>query len=210
MEKQTRVFQIGYNKCGTRAIRDLFRRNGFRCVHWDQGRLAKTMFRNLKAGRSLIHGYEDYDIFTDMECMKNGHSLEGYKLYPELAKEFPLALFLLNTRDRERWIQSRMQHQDGKLAQDWKRHYGVSSDDHLQDCWRKDWDSHHEQVKAFFANSPYRLVIFDIERDPPAKLAEAMPEVHLDPSKYRKTGTTEEDKARREARRVERPAAEGA
>lgn len=196
----TKVFQIGFNKCGTRAIKYFFKQNGLRCVHWDDGRLAKAMFRNLKAGRSLIHGYEDYDVFTDMECMKNGLGLEGYKLYPQLAEEFPTALFLLNTRDREKWIESRMNHRDGKLAENWKAHYGVTSDEDLQNRWREDWDSHHLQVTTFFSGSPYRFVIFDIERDSPMKLIEALPEAHLDPAKYSQIGSTEDRKARRAAR----------
>jgi hypothetical protein len=206
-ETRTKVFQIGFNKCGTRSLKAFFKKNGFRCVHWDDGKLAKAMFKNKASGRSLICGYEQFDVFTDMENMQGKNSLEAYKLYPDLAKEFPDALFILNTRDRERWIGSRLRHREGKLAENWKAHYGVTTDEELIAQWTEDWDAHHRQVKDFFHGSSYRFLVFDIEKDSPERLVEALPEANLDPRKYDQVGSTA-DRIIRKARRRSQTAAE--
>ena len=97
-----KIFQIGFNKCGTKTLHHYFCRNGLRGVHWDQGRLAQRMFVNLARGNSLLEGYEQFDVFTDMEYLDDfGSYLEAYKLFPHLAAQYPNAVFILNTRNRE-------------------------------------------------------------------------------------------------------------
>ena len=46
-----KIFQIGFNKCGTKTLHHYFSRNGIRSVHWDEGRLAQRMFANLASGK---------------------------------------------------------------------------------------------------------------------------------------------------------------
>jgi len=187
---RTRVFQIGFNKCGTRTINFFFQNNGFHGIHWHRGRLARAMFDNMWHGRSLIHGYEEFDVFTDMEFITPKGSLEAFKLFPYMATEFPDALFILNTRDREAWIRSRILHKDGVLLEAWKQAYGVSSKEEVTARWRDDWDRHHERVRHFFSGSPYRLLVFDIEQDPPERLTAAFPQISFDMTKYGRRGDT--------------------
>lgn len=203
-ESRSKIFQIGFNKCGTRSIELFFKSQGFRCVHWDRGRLARTVFKNLEAGHSLIRGYEEYDVFTDMECLKS--RLQAFKLYPQFAQEFPGALFILNTRDREAWIRSRMRHQEGIFARKWKAIYRVKTDEELAQRWREDWDKHHAEVQAFFAETAHRLVVFNIEQDSPMKLVKALPEARLKPKKLRHIGSSERTAARRAAAQGKDPA----
>ena len=83
-----KIFQIGFNKCGTSTIHRYLRANGVKCVHWDDGRLAQRMFANLANGDNLMAGYEGFDAFTDMEYIDQvGTLLEGYKLFPYLAAQ---------------------------------------------------------------------------------------------------------------------------
>lgn len=190
-----KVFQIGFNKCGTRTLANFFEQNGLRCVHWDGGRLAKAMFENLKTGRSLIHGYNDFQVFTDMEYTPSdgSASLQGFKLYPELAAEFTDALFILNTRDREAWIQSRVNHRSGKpqaYLEKWKRIYHTADVNEVTARWREDWDQHHRAVEEFFSGKSYRLLVFNIELDSPTRVVQAMPEYKLDARKYVRRGVT--------------------
>ncbi len=49
-----RVFIIGFNKCGTRTLHYYFESNGYRAVHWDKGKLARTVFQNLVDSRPLL------------------------------------------------------------------------------------------------------------------------------------------------------------
>ena len=124
-----KIFQIGFNRCGTRTLHHYFSRNGLRAVHWDEGRLARRMFANLASGNNLLEGYEQFDVFTDMEYLDDfGTYLEAYKLFPQLAAQYPNAIFILNTRNREAWIRSRLTH--GKELSHARRamvHYNVTS-----------------------------------------------------------------------------------
>jgi hypothetical protein len=49
-----KIFQIGFNKCGTSTIHHYLRANGVRSVHWDDGRLAQRMFANLADRKSVV------------------------------------------------------------------------------------------------------------------------------------------------------------
>lgn len=190
-----RVFQIGFNKCGTRTLHRFFELNGFRAVHWDGGRLARTMFRNLANGDRLIEGYERFEAFSDMEFITRAFAFEAFKLFPRLADEFPDALFLLNTRDREDWIRSRFEHRDGVYARTWKAVLNVSDDAGLADRWRAEWDRHHDRVERFFAGGHRRFLKFEIGRDSPDLIARQFPDRTFDYSRYRVRNKT----ARRDA-----------
>ena len=191
----SKVFQIGFNKCGTRTVHRFLELNGFRAVHWDRGHLARRMYRNLTDGETLLKGYEHFETFSDMEHVTAGFAFEGYKLFPRLADEFPDALFLLNTRDREDWIQSRFNHRDGAYARQWKALVGAPDDASLADYWRADWERHHERVTTFFARRNQRFLTFDISRDSPELIARCFPGRTFDLSAYRirnKTRTNED------------------
>ncbi len=168
----SKYFQIGYNKCGTASIARFFERNGIAAVHWDQGRLARRMHDNLQAGRFILAGYERYDAFADMEQVTAEGVLEGYKRFGEILKQVEGAMFILNTRDRDRWIRSRLAQvvaaSGTPYAECFKAHYGVDEVEAVVECWKRDWDAHHAAVKALVP--PERLLVFDIETDPSEKL----------------------------------------
>ena len=179
-----KIFQIGFNKCGTSTIHRFLRANGVKCVHWDDGRLARRMFANLANGDNLMAGYEDFDAFTDMEYVDRfGTLLEGYKLFPYLAAQYPDAVFILNTRDREAWIRSRLAWR-GDYAARHRAYYNVASNEELADVWRAEWDRHHSRVTKYFAGKSHRFFICRIESDLPHLLNEKLPEYHLDDKLY--------------------------
>lgn len=175
-----KIFLIGFNKCGTTTIHRYFVANGISSVHWDKGRLARRMFQNIASGDPLLTGYESFDAFTDMECLdKRGvYHLEAYKLFPYLAEQYPDAVFILNTRDREGWIRSRLR-QLGYAARA-KKHHNVTSNEALAEIWRADWDRHHRRVTEFFSGARYRFLVCKIETDLPHLLDESLPECELD------------------------------
>ena len=43
-----KIFQIGFNKCATVSLHKFFESNGLKSIHWDKGRLAKTIYKNSK------------------------------------------------------------------------------------------------------------------------------------------------------------------
>jgi hypothetical protein len=185
-----RVFQIGFNKCGTRTLFRYLQENGFRGVHWNKGRLAKAIFRNLSNGNDLLRGYENYDVLTDMEFVTKDFALEAYKLFPLLADAHPDAVFILNTREREDWIKSRFAHRHGNYSKKWKLALKIKDDAMLADFWRRDWDNHHARVEKYFSDKAARFVKFDIAKDSPEVLSRLFPGREMDVSAYRQMGKT--------------------
>jgi hypothetical protein len=156
-------------------------------IHWDKGRLARRIFSNLASGANLLTGYDEFDAFTDMEYLdSHGVFLEGYKLFRYFADQYPDAVFILNTRDREAWIRSRLGHgTSAPYAMRQMIFHNVTSIDELTDIWRADWDRHHAQVIEFFSERPFRFFVLKIETDLPHLLNEKLPEWKLDPRTYK-------------------------
>lgn len=187
-----RVFAIGFNKCGTRTLHYFFKSNGQNSIHWHKGRLAIRLFKNLKDGNSLLQGYEKVTVFTDMECVTERFFFEGYKLFPYLFEQYPDSVFILNTRSREDWIKSRLNHAEGAYARRHRRILGIESEQKLVEAWAVDWDLHHRRVREFFAGNPKaRFIDFNIEKDSVEKLCKSIPELNLNPSKYAIQGKTQ-------------------
>lgn len=180
-----KIFLIGFNKCGTTTIHHYFAANGIRSVHWDKGRLARRVFHNIACGDALLAGYENFDAFTDMEYLDHQGAchLEAYKLFPYFAAQYPDAVFILNTRNREAWIRSRLR--QPTYAARARKYHGVASDHALADIWRADWDRHHQRVAAFFSRGTYRFLVCHIETDLPHLLEESLPECNLDSRFYK-------------------------
>jgi hypothetical protein len=181
-----RIFQIGFNKCGTTTIHRYLLANGVNSVHWDSGRLAQRIFTNLANGDELLAGYENFDAFTDMEFLDGAgvFHLEAYKLFPYFAAQYPDAVFILNTRDREAWIRSRF-NRTVPYAARWRTCYNIASDEDLADIWRAEWERHHRRVTEFFAGTSYRFFVCRIETDLPHLLNEKLPECKLDIGRYK-------------------------
>jgi hypothetical protein len=181
-----KIFQIGFNRCGTRTIYRYLSENGVSSVHWDEGRLAIRMFSNLAEGNDLLAGYENFDAFLDMEYLDGAIYLEAYKLFPYLAAQYPTAVFILNTRDREAWIRSRLGHEHEKksYALRHRRRLNVDLDEQLAALWREDWERHHRRVTQFFAARSHRFFTCNIETDLPHLLGEQLPECRLNPLHY--------------------------
>lgn len=180
-----RVFVIGFNRCGTRTIHWYFKSNGYESVHWDEGRLANAIFRNLTDGAPLLKGYERYSVFSDMENIVRGtFAFEAYKLYPYLSVQYPDSLFVLNTRSVDGWVKSRLGHGSGGYAKKWKQLLHAANEEELTSLWRQDWERHHENVERYFSSGQYRFLKFDIESDSPEKINSVLPEYQLDTAKY--------------------------
>jgi hypothetical protein len=204
-----RIFQIGFNKCGTTTIHEYLLANGIKSLHWDKGRLAQHIFRNLANGDELLTGYEDFQAFTDMEFLDDAgtHHLEAYKLFPYFATQYPDGVFILNTRDREAWIRSRFSHFNNvSYPALWKSCYGIASDDDLADLWRAEWERHHRRVTEFFSGKSYRFFVCRIETDLPYLLNEKLPELELDDTKYKVIRDTSGKRVSRRAKLLRRHA----
>lgn len=192
MTSRQRTFVVGHNKTGTRSIHQFLSRNGFRGVHWDNGRLAESMASNLARGRPLLEGYERFEVFSDMESVARGRYgprpdgrapqperlIYAYRWFKLLDRQYPGSLFIYNTRPLADWIESRMAHADGRYAKACRAVFarrsgdaGYSLDD-LRAQWSDEFHEHARLLRDHFADSPRFLEIDITAADAGERLAE--------------------------------------
>lgn len=190
--RNSKVFLIGFNKCGTRSFHDLFVRSGYDGVHWAKGRLALDIDESWSTGMTPLQGFaDDAVVFSDMECVHLGSDnfVEGYKYFAFLDEKFPDSRFILNTRDVDKWLASRMAHARGRYARYYMDHLGLEDRSDLEAYWRNDWHLHHRQVLDHFGGPGGKLMTYDIERDTPEKIAEFLSDrFDISPTNWRKIG----------------------
>jgi hypothetical protein len=186
-----KIFQIGFNRCGTTSIFQFFEShclNRPKCVHWEQGNLALTMLLNMKEGRPLLEGqYEDFDVYTDMQALVqdregNKDMFLAHMEFEILDRQYPGSRFILNTRNVDDWIRSRTRHyRQLGLTEIMERIYGKD----FEGTWRRQWKEHHENVTKYFEGRN-DLLVYDIDKDKAAKIADFLPELTFDDRQFPK------------------------
>lgn len=162
----SKVFVIGFNKCGTTSLHGFFSKGGLRSVHWrtprDKTHIAEVMFTNLSLHRAILTGIDGFDVYSDMMFLSDTLHIEGNALFRQLDREHPGARFILNTRDKARWIDSRLRHFGGSFLRACCACYGTDRDG-VVETWSRQWDAHHADVRAHFRDRPADFLEFDIE-----------------------------------------------
>lgn len=192
-----KVVAIGFNKCATRSLAQLFAAAGHSVVHqklpqtWSLSRalngrrkLGGIMRSNYYAGLPVFAGVEQYVFYGDLIDSNQQSSFDGNGLFREILKDYPSAILLLNWRNREDWIRSRLQHGHGEFAVREQRVRELSSLDELCDVWRGEWDAHLTAVRAFMADRPSQLVEFNIDSDSIEQLIARFPAYGLQAEHY--------------------------
>jgi len=159
--------------------------NGVPSVHWGGGLVATRIMANICQGLPPAAGYGGTVAFFDMELVTKEIMVEAFKAFPKLYAAHPDAVFILNTRSRDAWIESRLAHAGGDYARAYQAAIGAPTREALVGYWADEWERHHFRVRNFFSGRG-RLVEFNIETDGPEKLAAAMPEFNLDPRLYQR------------------------
>jgi hypothetical protein len=165
-----RVVQIGFHKCGTRSFQRLFEGAGHPVVQHKVRRrfrptrnAAQIMQENLRAGRKIFAGIENYTFYAGLIHQTESDSFEPIKHFREMLRDYPDTILLLNVRDREDWIRSRLKHGHGEFAERVMRQRGIATREELADFWREEWDSHLADVRSFMADRPSQLVEFSLD-----------------------------------------------
>ena len=207
-EGRPRIFQIGFNRCGTTTIHRFFEDNGLRSIQWARGSIAAGIEAARIEGKPLLHYVDGYQIYCDMEFMREDHAgkyisrrpftklyanlgetridkpIYAFEYFRELDQQYPGSRFILNTRDIEKWIRSRMEflHLDYYFCS----HGDDVHDSHfeLEKCWRNHWHTHLESVREYFSERPEKLLEFDIEKDRQDKIISFFVDYDLDSSKW--------------------------
>ena len=183
-----KVFQIGFNRCGTTSIYELF--ENIKKVHYwipsneiDIPQLKNHEVRleyfngvldarkyllitdiikfNKQNNNKLLEGIDDdYILFCDLEDSNTNY--QSYiKDYKTLDEQYPGSKFILNTRDIDKWLQSRINHDT--YLDDCKRVLNLNEEQVIA-LWKKQWFDHHKDVFNYFKDRD-NLIIFDIEKD---------------------------------------------
>lgn len=192
-----RVVAIGFNKCGTRSFAELFRKAGHRVIHhkvrdrWPvPRRIGKIMQENLAAGRKVFDSVEDYTFYCDLIYATKSSTFDGASAYREILRDYPDTIFILNLRDREQWITSRLRHGHGEFAKREMAARGLSSMDELTDQWRTEWDAHLADVRGFMADHPAQYIEFDLDSDKAEDLVARLPDYRLNAEDFHDIGRT--------------------
>jgi len=192
-----RVVQIGFHKCGTRSLEQLFRGAGHRVVKFKlrrpfrRSRNAALLIReNLAAGRKAFAGFEDFTFYADLIYQSDHDAFEPIRHFREIMRDYPDTILLLNVRRREDWIRSRFNHGHGEFLRRVMRQRGTDSAEEIVAAWREEWDNHLANVRAFMADRPGQLVEFDLDNDPVQVLVERLPEHRLRAEDWQDIGRT--------------------
>ena len=162
-----RIFQVGFNRCGTRALTDFFEVGGLQCIHWDSGRLAQTLEANQHAGLPILTSLETFDFYADMEYVTESKIIEAYRWHRTILDQVADSKFILNVRDVDDWVASRLRHPG--YASCYERYYDLDRAAVVRK-WRHDWHEHHAAVRDEIP--PDRLLVFDVSRDDPVELCD--------------------------------------
>lgn len=171
------VFQIGFNRCATGAFFKLFQNSGVPALHHcgRKHRKAgdvtllnvnpqKIIDRNLRRGRPPVEGLEKYRAFFDMEYTDQRRRIENYRYFESFARAYPEALFIMNVRDKDEWLKSRIAHNEGKYLRKMSELYALRNQEVI-DMWAAHYDAHVQQVRDYFGPDSDRCLWFDIDRD---------------------------------------------
>jgi len=123
------------------------------------------MQKNYLSGEHILRSLNEYDAFFDMVYLTDNEHIEAFKLYEKILAEVPDSLFLLNVRDKDRWLSSCVNHP--RFVERMQKVYGFESSVEVIAHWSADWDDHIANVVEKIPDE--RLLIFNIEDDPVSK-----------------------------------------
>ena len=197
------VFQIGFDRCGTTSLWNLFQASGYPGAHFlaEGNYVHGVIQQNIREGKHPVEGYESRVFFSDMKYIFRfkGTSIfkESFKDFAILERCYPKAKFILNVRPKEKWIASRIGTSiGGRKEKDQldliAPEYGMTGEEYLKHL-NIEWDTHLAKVRMYFSFFPEKLIEFDIENDNPQKLIDFFkPEFNLNINNWKKMNASED------------------
>jgi hypothetical protein len=159
-----KLFFIGFNKCGTRSLHRYFSDCGLDSYHGGvYADSHQAIFLNIVRGEPALKGFDGHEVYLDVAAIQSQ--------FRQLDRDYPGSRFVLNVRDINRWILSRLNHIDGRYVDYMNLCHGVElSWVEWADRWRREFETHERAVLEHFKDRPTDFLRFDIERDELAKL----------------------------------------
>ena len=104
----------------------------------------------------------------------------AYKRFRDLDRHYPGSKFILNVRNVDDWIASRIRFlESGYYACDhgWGFH---DSQIELNECWKVHWHEHVTSVKEYFSSRQGDLLEFNLDKHGPEAFVDFFPDMNLD------------------------------
>ena len=166
---KSKIFQIGFKRCGTTFIQAFCQDMKYNSVHWDGGKLASVIRDNFENNRPLLQGYDVFDAFTAMENVE--HNIYAHvQYYKELDRQYPNSKFILNTGNVKTWIDKRLQMKD--YVETCMKNLGVDNEETLIGIWFNQWMQHHDDVLHYFGEARIGkdLLVYNVDEQDPQTL----------------------------------------
>lgn len=143
--RSKKIFAVGFNKTGTTSIDALFDSLGLYAYHG-------TLWRDC----------EDRDWLSSYDCFTDGPPAD----LARLDHWFPGSRFILNVRDLDTWVHSRIGHIERRKAKGIHESHPTWEDNHESVVgWIRERDRYHRQVLSYFRERPQDLLVVNFVRD---------------------------------------------
>jgi hypothetical protein len=187
-----KIFFIGFNKCGTWALHYFLSKQGVASAHWMIGgmNLAVEITRHADDPAALRRALARWTAFSDLTHVSETLVLEGNSQFKALHAAFPDAYFVLNDRDPDAWVTSRLKHTN-RYAERVAAYHRCRVRD-LPALWKDMHARHVAAVLEHFAHGG-RFLHFHVDCDGIGTLIEFLaPDFALDPRYWKRLNTTAE------------------
>jgi hypothetical protein len=161
----TRIFGIGMQKTATTSLDAALKILGYESAHWESGKWAVAILREMRKGRSLT--VEKHFAVCDLPIAI---------LYKELDKAYPGSKFILTIRDDADWLESTRKHwsyEHNKFRTDWDV-WPAANIIHRATYGQKEFDAeiflaryrrHNAEVLEYFKDRPQDLLVMNMSEN---------------------------------------------
>lgn len=149
-----RIFGVGLNKTGTTSLHEAVKILGFRSLHHG-ARIDRNIERAVAAGKPLLRysrpRVRRAHAFFDLRSIIDHFDVAD--------RCYPGSRFILSTRDRDAWIDSREKHvlrnQQRAATGEYQGSFLVVD----RPAWIDEWKAHHQRVLTYFEGRDDLLTI---------------------------------------------------
>lgn len=155
LDKEMKIFQIGFGRTGTKSLSFALRAAGFSVLDMKKERLNRS---------KLIRMWKEKELSSLLALAQKYNVVEDHPwpfLYKELKKEFPQAFFIYTTRSPKEWLNSICNHtrtmrgpSEGK-----EMIFGYSQPFGHEEHYIKIFEKHRDDVRKFFHGDPHFLEV---------------------------------------------------
>lgn len=170
LEPGRKIFLIGPHRCATTTLHMFFRGHALRSLHWRHGEtfLAKEIDVRKNDRQALRAFMNRWTVFSDFVHLTHAEHIENHTMFRLFESIYPDAYFILNDRDVDRWVVSRLRHRDGRWLGRYLDVHGGTREEAVEK-WKWAFLAHRQDVLDHFRGKPNFLHL-EIDKDDKAAL----------------------------------------